>query len=95
MHTAKFRTYQIKKCLKKIIPNIQPLQVDLGYNATDGVGVGGAWGKCVIQDPLVISDDACTVRQNRLVGLFNTELSTKRYWWGPKSQEVGEEGDYT
>ena len=88
----KFITYQIKNCLKKIIPNIQ---VDLRYNATDGVGVGGAWGKSVIQDPPVISDDACTVRQNRLVGLFNAKMSSKRYWWGPRSQEVGEEGDYT
>ena len=57
--------------------------------------LGELGGKCVIQEPPVISDGACMVRQNRLVGLFNTELSTKRYWWGPKSQEVGEEGDYT
>ena len=27
--------------------------------------------------------------------LFNAELSPKRYWRGPGSQEVGEEGDYT
>ena len=26
---------------------------------------------------------------------FNTELSPKRYWRGPRSQEVGEEEDYT
>ena len=25
---------------------------------------------------------------------FNAELSPKRYWRGPKSQEVGEEGGY-
>ena len=24
----------------------------------------------------------------------NAELSPKRYWWGPRSQEVGEKGDY-
>ena len=29
------------------------------------------------------------------LNLFNAELSPKRYWWGPRSQEVGEEGDYT
>ena len=27
--------------------------------------------------------------------MFNAELSPKKYWRGPKSQEVGEEGDYT
>ena len=27
--------------------------------------------------------------------LFNDELSPKRYWRGPRSQEVGEEGDCT
>ena len=26
---------------------------------------------------------------------FNTELSPKRYWRGPRSREVGEEGDFT
>ena len=26
---------------------------------------------------------------------FNAELSPKKYWWGPRSQEVGEEGGYT
>ena len=26
--------------------------------------------------------------------LFNAELSPKRYWRGPRSQEVGEEGNY-
>ena len=26
---------------------------------------------------------------------FNAELSPKRYWRGPRSQEVGEEGDYS
>ena len=30
-----------------------------------------------------------------LVTYFNAELSPKRYWPGPRSQEVGEEGDYT
>ena len=30
-----------------------------------------------------------------LVNLFNAELSPTRYWWGPRSQQVGEEGDYT
>ena len=29
------------------------------------------------------------------LNMFNAELSPKRYWWGPKSQEVGEEGGYT
>ena len=24
--------------------------------------------------------------------MFNAELSPKRYWWGPRSQKVGEEG---
>ena len=28
------------------------------------------------------------------LNLFSGELSLKRYWWGPRSQEVGEEGDY-
>ena len=37
-------------------------------------------------------------RLTRLVGwlvreLSNTELSPKRYWRGPRSQEAGEEGD--
>ena len=27
--------------------------------------------------------------------LFSAELSPKRYWRGPRSQEVGEEGDCT
>ena len=27
--------------------------------------------------------------------LSNAELSLKRYWRGPRSQEVGEERDYT
>ena len=27
--------------------------------------------------------------------LFNTKLSPKSYWQGPRSQEVGEEGDFT
>ena len=34
----------------------------------------------------------------QLVGwlnLFNAELSLKRYWRAPRSQELGEEGDYT
>ena len=26
---------------------------------------------------------------------INAELSPKRYWWRPRSQEVGEEGDCT
>ena len=30
-----------------------------------------------------------------LVNWFHAELSRKRYWRGPKSQEVGEEGDCT
>ena len=29
------------------------------------------------------------------LNLFNAELSPKRYWRGPRSQELGEEGDYT
>ena len=29
------------------------------------------------------------------VGLFNAELSPERCWRGPRSQEVGEEGDCT
>ena len=28
------------------------------------------------------------------INLFNPELCSKRYWRGPKSHEVGEEGDY-
>ena len=28
------------------------------------------------------------------LNVFNAELSPKRYWRGPRSQEVGEEGDY-
>ena len=28
------------------------------------------------------------------LNLFNAELSPKRYWREPRSQEVGEEGDY-
>ena len=28
------------------------------------------------------------------LNLFNAELSPKRFWRGPRSQEVGEEGDY-
>ena len=27
--------------------------------------------------------------------LLNAELSPKRYWQGPRTQEVGKEGDYT
>ena len=27
--------------------------------------------------------------------VLNSELSPKMYWWGLRSQEVGEEGDYT
>ena len=27
-----------------------------------------------------------------VVDLFNTEISIERYWWGPTSQEAGEEG---
>ena len=29
------------------------------------------------------------------LSLFNADLSLKRYWLGPKSQEVGEVGGYT
>ena len=29
------------------------------------------------------------------LNLLNAELSPKRYWMGPTSQEVEEEGDYT
>ena len=29
------------------------------------------------------------------LNLLNAELSSKRYWMGPTSQEVEEEGDYT
>ena len=29
------------------------------------------------------------------LNLFNAKLSPKRCWWGPGSQEVGKEGDYT
>ena len=39
-----------------------------------------------------MSDEFCV-----LVGWlkwFNAELSPTRYWRGPRSQEVGEEGDY-
>ena len=39
-------------------------------------------------------------RPNRLTKVrfdwvFNAELSPKRYWRGPRSQEVGEEGDFS
>ena len=30
-----------------------------------------------------------------LFKLIKAKLSAKRYWQGPRSQEVGEEGDYT
>ena len=29
------------------------------------------------------------------LNLFKAKLPSKRYWRGPRSQEVGEEGDYT
>ena len=29
------------------------------------------------------------------LNLINAELSPMGYWWGPRSQEVGVEGDYT
>ena len=32
--------------------------------------------------------------EERLLDLFNAELSSERYWRGPRSQEAGEEGDY-
>lgn len=30
-----------------------------------------------------------------VLDMFNAELSTERYMLGPRSQEVGKEGDYT
>ena len=36
------------------------------------------------------------VKSEAWLNLFNAaELSPKKYWRGPKSQEVGEVGDYT
>ena len=28
------------------------------------------------------------------LNMLNADLSPKRYWWGPRSHEVGEDGDY-
>ena len=32
---------------------------------------------------------------NIIIIIINAELSPNRHWQGPRSQEVGEEGDYT
>ena len=35
------------------------------------------------------------VCDSNAVQVLNSELSRKTYWWGLRSQEVGEEGDCT
>ena len=35
------------------------------------------------------------VCDSNAVQVLNSELSPKTYWWGLRSQEVGEEGDCT
>ena len=46
--------------------------------------------KCISRRPWWKAEE-----DNRLVAETCSKLSLKRYWWGTRSQEVGEEGDYT